>query len=249
MGAKFSIPKPPNEREVRRKRLQLEKVTDLPTIPFLKYKEINEDMAYFARTSIWMHNYKRAFRGFLRKDPRRNDAGTLYTIHCKSVAAADLLGQPKDSYSALIDATVDRWAPLWVYDAKEHLKEKKLITVIMKETTAQFFAECTVADVHRQMVDQVVNAVGKKMYDRFNAGIDIDVSDDELSPAEREKAIQAKEAARLEAAAKRREEASKWQSEASKVAQEDAKRQQAVLQAIEDKKLREKRKLEADMNI
>ena len=119
----------------------------------------------------------------------------------------------------------------------------------MKEVSIAFYAECTVADVHRQIADQVVHAVGKKLYERHNACQDIDFSENEMSPAERDRYLKQQEQKRITAAAERQKQAAQWKNEASKLSKEDEKRQKAVQDMMEEKRLRDKMKMEADTSI
>ena len=65
---------------------------DLPLIPFDKKQSITDELTRLLKNSIWLANFKRAYRGYLRRKPERTQQGTMLKIHHSSLADADALG-------------------------------------------------------------------------------------------------------------------------------------------------------------
>lgn len=213
---------------------------ELPTIPYLKLKDIKEEMEHMVRTSIWVANYKRAFRGYIRKDkPEKGQDAEQYRLHVKSKRDADRLGTKNDTYAELIEATVRRFGPIWLEDAMDDLKEKKKIKPGTSAEDEIFITECAIADVHGKMIDPILAVIAKRLYHKYSSGLNPDESDVELDFKTKQKIEKEKQMRLKKASEERALEASRWQEEAAKLKEEEERRLQALKEISEFKKQRE----------
>jgi hypothetical protein len=214
---------------------------DLPSIPYLKQKKVTAEISVQLKGSVFMANFKRAYRGYLRKSPERNQMGTMFRIHQNSLADGDALGMPKDSYEAVIDRCVVELAAELTEDVLEFLTEKKKVKHTDTPEQQQRKAEESIFQIFKHMTDQMVQAVGKKLYEKYSRGADFQVSDVEADPEKKAKMDAAKAEKLKKAAADRHAEAARWleqakEEEANQTArEEDIARRQEAQKAINAK--------------
>jgi hypothetical protein len=209
--------------KAKRDREANEFADNLPLIPFDRKQTITDEITKVLKGSIWLANFKRAFRGYLRRNPERTQQGTMLRIHHSSLENADELGlEGKDSYATLIKIMTFRAGGLWFADAKEFLQDKGKITKQMTDDEAQTVTNKAISIVFRQMADSLVQAAGKKLYDKYSRGADFEVSDTELDGEARRRQQEEKEAKLKAQTAERMREAQEWQAaaEAEQRAQE-----------------------------
>lgn len=213
---------------------------DLPALPYLKQKAIVEDVTATLKSSIYMANFKRAFRGFLRKRPERAQMGVFMRIKAQSTRDADLLGLPKDTLDSLLDLLVIRHAPKITSEIIEELKERNKIKSSDPPVKQVEKAESVIGTIFSQVVSGIVEATAKKIYDKYSRGDDPEESDVEVDAGAKAKA----EKERLERAkaesAKRQKEAEEWARQAEEEARKqeekerDQKMRQEELKAVRD---------------
>lgn len=228
------------DTEAARKGVAKTDASALPTIPYLKLKDIKEEMDHMVRTSVWVANYKRAFRGYIRKTaPERGQDAEQYRLHVKSKRDSDRLGTKADTYAELIEKTVRRFGPRWIEEAMDDLKEKKKIKPNASAEDATFATECAIADVHSKMIDGTVASIAKRLYHKYSTGNNPEDSDVELDWNAKQRMEKEKQQRLKKAAEERAREASKWQEDAQRLQGEEERRLKAIKEASEFKKQRE----------
>lgn len=187
---------------------------DIPIIPYVKHKKITEDVQRVMSSSIWMCNFKRAFRGYLRRKPERSQIGTQMRIQEQALQCADELGLPKDSFEALIDTMVDEVGLVWYEDALDFLKEKGKIRDGCDISKERNCVNDAIATVFRQMAYDYAVTIGKKIYEKYSRGADFEASDIEMDEEKRKKIAQERAEAIRRAAEERERQALEWKKEA-----------------------------------
>ena len=201
---------------------------DLPSIPFLKQKVINEELAVTLKTSVYFHNYKRAVRGYLRKKPETNQMGALFRIHNRALDDANKLGLPRDSYDNLIDRVVIKMSADLNEDVIEFLIERKKLSASDKPEKKQRASEEVLGIIFGHMGDEFIEQTGRKMYDKYSRGADFEASDAEVDKEKLAK-LQAQKEERLKKAAEERQrQADQWKEEAAAEEEAQRLRQEAV---------------------
>jgi hypothetical protein len=201
---------------------------DIPIIPYIKHKKIAEATQRLVNESIWLANFKRAFRGYLRRKPERSQTGTQLRIQEQSMACADELGLEKDTNAALVDQLVDEVGLLWYEDALEFLKERGIVLDNDDINTERKKVNDSMATVFKQMVHDYVVTIGKKIYEKYSRGADPEISDVELDEEKRRKIAEQRAEAIRKAAEEREREAQEWKKEAEMEANIHAARQRDV---------------------
>jgi hypothetical protein len=214
MGAKQTKHHGTDFKENQRKRRQDGSCDDIPVIPFIKQKKINEGLCVIIRDSIWFANYKRAFRGYLRANPQRAQEGVFLRIHRTSLADADLLGLAKDSHEALIDHLVGEIGGLWSADCRDSLKERGKIHAKMNEVEIDRKINGAIADVFLQMAETFVMGIGKKIYEKYNRGADFEMSDTDMDPETKRRLDEQRQERIRKEAEEREREAAEWKVQA-----------------------------------
>jgi hypothetical protein len=209
---------------------------DLPSIPYLKQKKVTEELALALRESIYYNNYKRAFRGYLRKKPEVNQMGTLYRIHNNALRDADLLGLPRDRYQEVVDRVVIKMAPDLNEDIIDFLMERKKLTEKDPPERKQRMAEDNLTQIFLYMGDDIVEQTGKKIYDKYSRGADYEVSDTEVDREKLAKMQAAKEERLKKAAEERQRQAEHFAREAAEEEAAQQRRQELVAQRQAEQK-------------
>lgn len=225
-----------NQEAKKKRRATDDGNESIPIIPHIKHKKITEETQRLINGSIWLANFKRAFRGYLRKKPERSQIGTQLRIQEQSLGCADELGLAKDSRVALIDQLVDEVGLLWYEDALEFLQDRGVVAAgeeINKERAA---VNESMAEVFAQMLHDHVLSVGKKLYDKYSRGADAEVSDVELDDEKRKKLAEQRAEAIRKAAEQREREAEAWKKEAEMEAQIHEARQRDVARLTGEQK-------------
>mmetsp|Transcript_52286 Transcript_52286/g.60027 ORF Transcript_52286/g.60027 Transcript_52286/m.60027 type:complete len:254 (-) Transcript_52286:9-770(-) len=204
--------------------------TDIPPIPYMKQKKIADDLERCVRHSIWMTNYKRAFRGYLRRNPERAQIGTELRLHDNSMLCADELGlYPENSFSRLVDTLVDEVGLIWYDDALEFMREKGLVDPerdgVDRERDR---VNDAIAEVFRQMANDYVTVTGKKLYAKYSKGVDFELSDTDAEDERKKRENQEKQDAIRREAEQRERQALAWKREAELEASIHERRQQEV---------------------
>jgi hypothetical protein len=213
---------------------------DLPTIPYLKQKKVNEELILILRESNFLANYKRAFRGYLRKKPETNQTGTLYRIHTNSLRDGELLGLAKDTYAEVIDKCVIKMSPDLSGEVIEFLLERKKLKPSDDDGKKLALADKNLAIIFRTMTDGFIEGIGKKLYEKYSRGADFEGSDAEVDREKLAK-LQAQKEERLKKAAEERQrQAEQWMQEAAAEEEAQAKRMALVAaREAEQKKITE----------
>ena len=208
----------------------------LPTIPFLKQKQVTEELTSTIKGSIFFANYKRAYRGYLRRGPERNQMGSQLRIHFNSLRDADLLGLERDRYREMIDTVVIKMAPDLTGDILDFLVEKGKVKQTDPEEKKQRAAEDSLTTIMQYMGDEIIEKTGKKLYETYSRGADFEASDDGVDP-EKMKRLQEQKAERLRKAAEERQRAA---DQFMKEAAEEEEAQQKRLEAIRQREAEQK---------
>ena len=202
--------------EANQQRRQYDNASDdLPPIPFAKQKVVNGEVSKAVKESIFMCNFKRAFRGYLRKKPERNQLGVQFRVHQHSMRDADFLGLPKDSFKELIDQCVMKLAPDLNGEIIEFLVEKGKLKPSDPPEKKTRLAEDNLTTIFHIMANEIMTATGKKIYEKYSRGADFEASDVELSEEEKKKMADEKAARLKKAAEDRKRQAEQWQKEAA----------------------------------
>lgn len=201
---------------------------DIPIIPFIKHKKIAEETQRIVNNSIWLANFKRAFRGYLRRKPERSQLGTQMRIQAQSTECADQLGLEKDSMQALVEQLIDEVGLLWYEDALEFLKERGIVGDSDDINQERSKVNDSMGQVFKQMVHDNVLSTGKKLYDKYSRGADPEISDVELDEEKKRKLAAQRAEAIRKAAEEREREAEEWKKEAEMEAQIHEARQRDV---------------------
>jgi hypothetical protein len=220
----------------RRNRDRDNSADSLPTIPFMKQKRVNEEMTATIKASIFFQNYKRAFRGYLRRNPERNQLGSQMRLHFNSLRDADLLGLDKDRYKELIDAVVIKMAPDLSGDIIDYLVEKGKLKPNADDLEKTRAAEDSLTTIFGYLGDEIIEKTGKKLYETYSRGADFEASDQEVDPEKMAK-LQAAKAERLRKAAEERQKAA---DQFMKDAAEEEEAQQRRLEAIAQREAEQK---------
>jgi hypothetical protein len=208
----------------------------IPIIPHIKHKKISEETQRIVNESIWLANFKRAFRGYLRKKPERSQTGTHLRIQEMSLGCADELGLAKDSRAALIDQLVDEVGLLWYEDALEFLQERGVVGEKDDVNKERAKVNESMGEVFSQMVHDYVLSIGKKLYEKYSRGADPEISDVELDEEKRKKLAEQRAEAIRRAAEQREREAEEWKKEAEMEAQIHEARQRDVAKLRDEQK-------------
>ena len=213
---------------------------DIPTIPFLKNKEVMGKLDVMLKQSIWLANFKRAFRGYLRKKPERSQEGTFQRCMQFARGDADQLGLKKDRFGELLDKFVDELGAIFIDDSIDYLKERGKI----KPGDPQSEIVSTAKKYQKILFSQVTNVevtkAARKIYDKYSRGADPEQSDVEIDPETKAKLQAEKEARLKEAAEERKRQAEKWQRDAEEEARLQEEREREIKErqeqqaAIED---------------
>ena len=188
---------------------------DLPTIPYAKQKSVTAEITKNVKGSIFLCNYKRAFRGYLRRKPERNQQGTLFRVQAQSMKDADFLGLPKDTFKELVDTCVMKLAPDLNADIAEFLLEKGKLKPSDTADRKTRLAEDNLTMIFTIMAREIIDGTGKKIYEKYSRGADFEASDVELSDEEKKKMADEKAARLKKAADDRKRQAEQWQKEAA----------------------------------
>lgn len=216
--------------------------TDIPPIPYMKQKKIADELERSVRHSLWMCNYKRAFRGYLRRNPERAQIGTELRLHDNSMVCADELGlYPEHSFGRLIETLVDEVGVIWYDDALEFMREKRLVDPerdgLQKERER---VNDAIAEVFRQMANDYITVTGKKLYEKYSKGADFEISDTDAEDERRKREAQQKQEAIRREAEERERQAQQWKREAELEMIVHEKRQQDVEKhRVETKKIQQ----------
>ena len=209
---------------------------NLPTIPYMKQKQVNEEMTKAIKTSIFFANYKRAFRGYLRRGPERSQMGTQLRLHFNSLRDADQLGLEKDRYKELMDTVVIKMGPELTPEIIDFLVEKGKLKPTDGDEVKQRKAEDSLATIFGYMGDEMIEKTGKKLYDTYSRGADFEASDTEVD-AEKMKRMEAQKAERLRKAAEERQKAADaFMKEAAEEEEAQQRRQQAIAEREAEQK-------------
>ena len=188
---------------------------DLPLIPFDKKQSITDELTRLLKNSIWLANFKRAYRGYLRRKPERTQQGTMLKIHHSSLADADALGYGhKDTYATLLKNMTARLGSLWSDDAKEFLTDRGKLNKNMSEDEVQQVTDRAIMAVFKHMADTMVQNAGKKLYEKYSRGADFEASDVEVDADTKRKLLEEREEKLRLAAAERERQAAEWQAAA-----------------------------------
>lgn len=207
---------------------------DLPTIPIGKQKAINADLEEQLKKCIFYQNFKRAFRGYLRKKPERNQTGTLFRLQTHSFRDGDLLGLPKDSYYGFIDNMVIKFIPELEEDFLEFLIGRKKLFPQDPPLKKKQECERYLGIVMKHMTDIWIQGQAKKMYEKYSRGDDFEISDVEIDPETRAKMEAARQEKLRKAAEERQKQAAEWKKQA-----EEEERLQELRQAEVAKRVAE----------
>ena len=196
---------------------------DLPSIPYLKQKRLNDLINATIKQSIWFANFKRAYRGYLRMTPERNQVGTMMRIQTSSVKDADQLGLPKDSFEELLATLLTQVLPELNDDTRDFLRERNKISAGDSEEKIVAQVATSLLSLLRQIVTVFVEVQGKKIYDKYSRGADAEISDIEIDPETKARLQREKEERLRQAAEERARQAEEWKRQA---AEEDALQQE-----------------------
>lgn len=209
---------------------------DLPPIPFAKLKIISPQLEKIVKTSIWVANFKRAFRGYLRAKPEKAQNVICMKIHAESKRDADLLGLVKDTYNSLLQTLVDTLGPLWIDDAVDFLRSNNKIPASAPNADAYRIANTQIRHVFRDSCDAMVRGIGEKIYHRYSRGLDAELSDIELDPEEKARLEAEKEARLKQAAMERQKQAESFQAEADATTNANRVREEEVQRMKDEQK-------------
>lgn len=200
--------------ELQRNRERYNSFEDLPVIPFSKQKLITEELHRMIKESIWLTNFKRAYRGFLRRKPERGQDGTQLRIRDQSLRCADELGLPKDSMETLLELLVDVVGVIWYEDAEEYVRERGVVSDEDDPKTVIARVNGGIRLVFETMSEDYVNGIAKSMYDKYSRGADFEMSDFEIDDETRRRVREQQQEALKKAAAEREKRAAEWRADA-----------------------------------
>lgn len=154
---------------------------DIPVLPYVKQKMIAEQMAVLINDSIWISNFKRAYRGYLRRKPERGQEGTFLRIREQSTKAADQLGaSDADSLAKLHEKILTTLGPIWYDDAKDYLLERNMLKLDASEEEEKKKVSQSMTEVMVPMAETHILTIAKKIYEKYTRGADFELSDVEL---------------------------------------------------------------------
>jgi Ni,Fe-hydrogenase maturation factor len=207
---------------------------DIPSIPFGKQKEIMAKLVETVKKSIWLANFKRAFRGYLRKGAERNQEGTFQKILQLSKTDADYLGLPKDSFNELLNGLIRDLGPIFLDDTVDFLVERQKLVRTDPEDTKNKIIFKYQKILFTQVTQFEVIKIGREIYKKYSRGADADVSDAEIDPEMKAKMQAEKEAKAKAAAEERRRQAEQWAREAAEEQAMQEERERALKKRQEE---------------
>lgn len=203
---------------------------DLPSIPYVKQKEITAEITKTLKASIYFANYKRAFRGYLRKRPERNQMGAMFRIMQNSRRDGSMLGLPKDSYDEVVDRCVINLAPQINDDVIDFLTERRKVRPDDSPEKKQREAERNITIIFRHLTDEILDTTAKKLYEKYSRGADFEASDTEIDDEQKRKLAAAKQERLKKEAEQRQKQAEEWAREAAAEEAQQEARMAAVQQ-------------------
>lgn len=209
---------------------------DLPSIPFSKAKAIQEELETVLKSSIFFHNYKRAFRGYLRLRPERNQTGALFRIQTNCFRDADLLGLPKDIYYEVVDVLIIRFAPQLYDDFIAFLIDRKKLSPSDDDAVKRREAERCLGIVLKHLCDTFVQQQAKKLYEKYSRGEDFEMSDVEIDPETKAKQQALRQEKLRKAAEERQRQALEFQKQAAEEEALQTAREAEIARRVEQQK-------------
>lgn len=209
---------------------------DLPAIPYMKQKAILAEINKTCRASIYMANFKRAIRGYLRKRPEKAQTGTLYRIHNASMCDADHLGLPKDHYEEYLAGLVGGIGADLRGDVLEFLLERGKLKSSDPEEIKARKIDHNIMIMFRQVTDSILQGVSKEIYEKYSGGRDFEASDVEVDPEKAKKLAEEKAERIRKAAEERKKQAEEFQRQAAEEEKAQAERERVVQERLEEQK-------------
>jgi hypothetical protein len=208
----------------------------LPVISYLKQKEVSQELNAAIKESIYFNNYKRAFRGYLRRKPETNQMGALFRIHKNSLRDADQLGLPKDTLGEVVDRVVIKMAPGLNDDIVEELVKFGKLKSTDEAARKQRMAEDSLTRIFGYLADEMIETTGKKLYEKYSRGADFEVSDAEMDQEKLAKLQKQKSERLKQAADERQRQAEQFLKDAENEEENQRKRQEAIAQRQAEQK-------------
>eukprot|EP01064_Diplonema_japonicum_P023206 TRINITY_DN33651_c0_g1_i1.p1 TRINITY_DN33651_c0_g1~~TRINITY_DN33651_c0_g1_i1.p1 ORF type:complete len:237 (+),score=115.75 TRINITY_DN33651_c0_g1_i1:47-757(+) len=183
---------------------------ELPDIPFNKLKEIQAEVDMTVKSSTYLGEYKREFRGALKRKEKKGHDPKIMRLYDKSLHPADDAAGKDEDRKALIKLLTENITPVVKDDIIDGFKEDG------REGDDKSFskeADRVIYKLIHERVHDIIKDSADVIYKKYLKNEDIDVSDAE----DDEEALAAKEeerAGRKREAAKQREyEQEAWLAE------------------------------------